>query len=84
MRNGIKSGSISPLQARIYDQNVLLRSDGSRDFTPEEIISMDWFCDNVDGQLPGFDELLPEYSETVRILGLYRQSILPEAEGGQL
>ena len=52
--------------------------------TPEEIVSMDWFCDNVEGSIPPFDRLRPEYTETVRVLGLCREALLPEAEGGQL
>ena len=69
---------------RMYDQNGVLRNDGSRAYLPEEIISMDWFCDNVDGRIPDNEELRPEYAETMRILGLNRNKLLPEAEGGQL
>ena len=45
---------------------------------------MDWFCDNVVGRVPDYEELRPEYAETMHILGLYRKKLLPEAEGGQL
>ena len=45
---------------------------------------MDWFCDNVDGCIPDYSLLRPEHAETVRVLGLYRDSLLPEAGGGQL
>ena len=31
-----------------------------------------------------YDQLRPEYAETMRVLGLYRKKLLPEAEGGQL
>ncbi len=84
LKTGICRGAVSPFQGRILDQNGVLRNSGRRALTPEEILSMDWFCDNVDGEIPGFDQLLPEYTETVRILGLYRNELLPEAEGGQL
>ena len=82
LKNGICSGAIAPFRAEIRDQEHQLRNDGTRDFTPEEIISMNWFCDNVDGDLPSFGGLLPEYTDTTRVLGLYRRSLLPETEGG--
>ncbi len=84
LRHGIRNGLIPPFRMRFRDQAGELRNDGSRCFTPDEIMAMDWFCDNVDGTIPAFEELRPEYTETVRTLGLYRQKLLPEAEGGQL
>ena len=84
LRTGICNGSINPFQMQIVDQNGTIRNDGSRALTPDEIISMDWFCENVDGRIPSYEELRPEYAETMRILGLYRKKLLPEAEGGQL
>ncbi len=84
LRDGICRGSIHPFQMRIFDQNEVLRNTGDRPFTPDEILSMDWFCENVDGRIPDYEELRPEYAETMRVLGLYRKKLLPEAEGGQL
>ena len=84
LRTGICNGSIQPFCMRITDQNGVLRNDGEHSFTPDEIISMDWFCENVDGRVPDYEELRPEYAETMRVLGLYRKKLLPEAEGGQL
>ena len=84
LKDGIVNGIIQPFQTRITDQENQLRNDGSRPFTPDEIISMDWFCENVDGRIPDYEELRPEYAETMRVLGLYRKKLLPEAEGGQL
>ena len=82
--NGIRSGSILPFRTRIYDQNGNLRNNGQQSLTPEEILSMDWFCDNVEGCIPDFESLLPDHTETVRVLGVYRDRLLPEAEGGRL
>ncbi len=84
LKTGICNGSIHPFRMRIFDQAGILRNDGSRSLTPDEIISMDWFCKNVDGRIPDYEELRPEYAETMRVLGLYRKKLLPEAEGGQL
>ena len=84
LKTGICNGSVQPFCTRIVDQTGVLRNDGSRALTPDEIVSMDWFCENVDGRIPDYEELRPEYAETMRILGLYRKKLLPEAEGGQL
>ena len=84
LKEGIRGGSIQPFRTRIVDQSGRLRNDGSHSLSPEEILSMDWFCDNVDGCIPDYSLVRPEHAETVRVLGLYRDSLLPEAEGGQL
>ena len=41
-------------------------------------MQMDWLCDNVEGKIPAFDELLPQSRNLVRLLGIYRESIPPE------
>ena len=87
LKSGITRGTVAPFRMRIADQNGILRNDGSNDLTPEEILTMDWFCDNVEGQIPEFDQLRPVSRETVRALGLYRQSLpqlAPETEEKQL
>ncbi len=45
---------------------------------------MDWLCDNVDGELPPFDSLLPRSQGLVRLLGIYRNNLPPEKEAKQL
>ena len=84
LKTGICNGTLQPFRMRIFDQNGVLRNNGEQALTPDEIISMDWFCENVDGSIPDYDQLRPEYAETMRVLGLYRKKLLPEAEGGQL
>ena len=84
LKSGIVSGNIAPFQTRIVDQHGILRNDGTRNLSPEDILTMDWFCENVDGEIPGFEELLPMSRDMVRVLGLYRQQLLPEREAGQL
>lgn len=67
--------AFSPFRTRITDRNGVLRNDGSNDFTPEELMSMDWFCNNVIGDIPRYDALLPEARKPVRLLGLYREKL---------
>lgn len=80
LKNGIISGTIDPFKCRLVDQNGVVRSEGDRDLSPEEIIYMDWLCDNVEGTIPAFDQLLPSSQEMVRLLGVYRDKIPPEME----
>ena len=79
----IRRGIIPPFQMRITDQNGVLRNDGTRPLAPEEVLGMDWFCDSVEGGIPDFESLRPDHRETVRVLGLYRENLLPEVEGGR-
>ena len=44
-------------------------------FTPQQLLHMDWLCDNVIGQIPAFEEILPMSQSIVRELGVYRDSI---------
>ena len=41
---------------------------------------MNWLCENIEGTIPQFDELLPQSRSLVRLLGLYRETIPPEVE----
>lgn len=78
LRRGVADGSILPFGRAIRSQDGTLRSDGSHFFQPEEILYMDWLAENVDGSIPGYDELLPMSRSIVRLQGLYRDSVPPE------
>ena len=39
---------------------------------------MDWLCENVDGVIPGFDQLLDMARNMVRLQGIYRETIPAE------
>ena len=84
LKKGLVSGAVSPFRTRIKDQHGVLRCDGEHELTADEIMKMDWFCDNVDGALPGFDELLPKSQGLVRLLGIYRNELPPVKEITQL
>ena len=56
-------------------QDGSIKNDGSRHFTPEELLKMDWLCSNVVGEIPTFDEILPQSQSLVRKLGIYRDQI---------
>lgn len=84
LRRGIADGSIDIFGCSMRDQAGILRSEAAHSLTPEEILNMDWLMDCVDGCIPAFDELKEESKGLVRILGIYRDKILPEKENIQL
>jgi hypothetical protein len=73
LKKGIVSGDIDPFGSVIYDQNGQMRCDGEHELSAEEIMGMDWFCDNVEGKLPEISELLPQSVEMAKILGFHAE-----------
>ena len=80
LKNGICSNTVDPFHCRIVDQQGTVRNDGSRWFTPEEIMHMDYLCGNVEGIIPEFEAVLPQSQHMMRLLGLHREQIPPEKE----
>ena len=80
LRQGLKDGQVSPFARRITAQDGSVKSEGAG-FSLKELLHMDWLCDNVEGSIPEFDEILPMSQPLVRELGLHRESIPPEKEG---
>lgn len=81
LRTGIQNGTIDPFCRRIVSQDGTVQNDGSRTFTPDELLRMDWLCENVEGTIPEFEELQPFARSMVRELGVYRDRIPMEKEG---
>ena len=84
LKKGIAAGTLDPFRTRILDQNGVCRCTGETGLSPEELMRMDWLCENIDGAIPTFDELLPGSREMVRLLGLYRETLTPVTEEKQL
>lgn len=83
LREGLISGTLDPFRRRIVSQSGEVKNDGSRGFTAEELLHMDWLCENVEGHIPAYDEVLPMSRATVRELGLDRDAIAPEKEAAR-
>ena len=78
---GLKNGSILPFMRKITAQDGTVKNDGSRNFTADELLKMDWLCDNVEGYIPEFNEIKPYAQPLVREQGIYRERIPKEKEG---
>ena len=70
LKDGICNGTLDPFARKIIDQQGNIRNDGSRTFTPMEILQMDWLCENVIGAFPSYDQLLPNAKTMVDLMGL--------------
>ena len=75
LRYGIRDNKLDPFKRRIVAQDGSLKNDGSAGFSPDQLLKMDWLCENVVGEIPGFGEILPRFQPIVRELGLYRDKI---------
>ena len=74
----VPDGSIDPFRRRIVAQDGTVKNDGTRCFLPEDLLHMDWLCDNVLGEIPRFEDILPMSRSMVRELGIYREQIPAE------
>lgn len=81
LKEGLVGGWVDPFRCEIRDQQGNLRNDGTQKLSMEALMNMDWLCDNVDGRIPTFEELLPASRPLVRQLGLDRDQLPPETEG---
>ena len=71
----MRTRSLNPFFRKVVAQDGTLKNDGSRRFTPEELLHMDYLVENVSGSIPTFDEILPASRSIVRKLGIYRDKI---------
>lgn len=81
LRQGLQSGTIDPFRRVIRAQDGTEKNDGSRTFTAEELLRMDWLCENVEGTIPEFDQILPVAQRLVREQGVFSHRIPLEKEG---
>jgi len=81
LRYGLKTGTLDPFRRRIVAQDGTVKNDGSRGFTPDELLRMDWLCENIEGKIPEFDEIEDYAKPMVRQLGIHRDRIPMDKEG---
>ena len=80
LRRGLQTGTMDPFRRKLVTQDGTVKNDGSHHFTPDELLHMDWLCENVTGFIPEFHQVLPRSQPMVRELGLHRESIPREKE----
>ena len=81
LKQSIIDGRLDPFRRVMSDQAGIVRNDGERWLSPEEILKMDWLSDTVEGEIPAFESILPMAQNIVRLLGVYRDRIPPVKDG---
>lgn len=71
LKEGICNGSLDLFRRRIVDQQGNIRNDGTKSFSPVELLKMDWLCENVVGSFPKYDEIMAVSRPMVDLLGIY-------------
>lgn len=77
LRSDICCGVYDPFTGLLTAQGGAVVQEGPyAQLTPEQILRIDWLCDNIVGHIPAFDELIDEAKPLVRL-----QGVLPPEEG---
>jgi len=80
IKQSIINQSLDPFRMRIVDQDGMVRNDGKQSIPADELMKMDWLCENVIGAIPEIDDVIPEAREMVSLLGIHRDNLLPKKE----
>jgi len=80
LKQNIINQSLDPFRMKIIDQDGVIRNDGKTSIPSDELMYMDWLCNNVVGSIPEIDDVMPESVDMVRLLGLHRDNLLPKKE----
>ncbi len=87
----IQSGQLHPFDGFLRSQETVIHGSENDSATPEEIITMDWLAENVEGTLPSYSQLSYEGKATVDVVGVEKvakeavetPAPAPTAEGRQ-
>jgi hypothetical protein len=77
LKDGLIRNTVHPFQGTITDQEGNIRVDPETNLTPEDLMQMNWLCENVEGRIPTMDELLPMSRETTELLALPQKETAP-------
>lgn len=70
LKGAIRGRSFRPFAGKIYAQNGVVVESADGSLTPEEIIRMDWLCDNVIGEIPPAELFKEEAQAMIRVNGV--------------
>ena len=80
LRTCMATGRMDPFARKIIAQDGTVKNDGTGHLSPTDVLHMDWLCENVIGDIPSFDQILPMSQPMVRELGIYRDKIPADKE----
>lgn len=70
MKYLIKDKTVAPFYGKLFSQSDTIREDENSDMSAEEIMKINWLCDNVEGSIPELDDLVDEAKKVVAYQGL--------------
>lgn len=70
LKQAIIRGDFNPFSGILYSQDGIVQKEKGVTLSPENIITMDWLCDNIVGSIPTFDELDEEAQALVLLQGV--------------
>ena len=73
LKKGVCDGVVDPFEDVLYAQGGRPVGPESGHFTPQEILTMDWLAENVDGAIPAFDDLIDAAKPMVRLQGVRKE-----------
>ena len=79
MRKGMTADVINPFDGELRSQDGIVKDALSPKLDNEQIINMNWLCDNVVGSIPTFNELTESAQKAVLANGM---PIINDAENG--
>lgn len=75
LRQSICSGIFDPFYGKIYDNAGNLVKPEKTNFSPDEIMTMDWLADNVIGEIPDISQLKEEAKPVVLMQGIISKEL---------
>jgi hypothetical protein len=72
LKRGITSGLCDPFQGPLFNQQGEQMSQENAFLTMDQIISMDWLVNSIQGQIPSYEELSDTGKATVDMVGVER------------
>lgn len=70
IKQDISSGAFHPFSCEIRSQDGVLRNADHMVMPPEQIGSMDWLLDNIEGAFPAFSSMTEEAKRIVKLQGV--------------
>lgn len=70
LQKSICAGTFHPFDGPLYSQGGVIRCEEGKSLSPEEIATMDWLAENVEGQIPSREELTEEARTLVELQGV--------------
>ncbi len=77
----LQTDTLHPFCRKIVAQDGTVKNDGSRNFLADELLRMDWLCENVVGSIPHFEEIVSYAQPLVREQGIHKEEIPRQKEG---